>query len=82
MAQHSGAGHDDIAAARAYVQQHELRWVQGTLGDWSKTSIPSNYGVRGVPVIFLIGPDGKLIAKELRGSAIAPALTSSLSAGR
>jgi hypothetical protein len=32
--------------------------------------LPNKYGVNGIPAIFLIGPDGKIIAKELRGDDI------------
>lgn len=28
------------------------------------------YGVRGIPATYLIGPDGKIIGKDLRGSAL------------
>jgi hypothetical protein len=28
------------------------------------------YGVRGIPSIWLIGPDGRILAKDLRGEAI------------
>jgi hypothetical protein len=52
--------------------------------DWSKTDLPSRYGVDGIPSIFLIGPDGKIIAKDLRGEntrvAVEKALTKTESA--
>jgi len=31
--------------------------------DWSKSDIPAEYGMQGIPSIFLIGPDGKIIAR-------------------
>ena len=42
----------------------------GFLGEWSKSDLPNQYGVEGIPSIFLIGPDGKIIAKDLRGENI------------
>jgi hypothetical protein len=34
--------------------------------------------VEGIPSIFLIGPDGKIIARELRGEAIKEAVGKAL----
>ena len=36
----------------------------------TKTGTAAAYGVQGIPSIWLIGPDGKVIAKELRGERI------------
>ncbi|HTL15750.1 MAG TPA: redoxin domain-containing protein, partial [Patescibacteria group bacterium] len=53
-----------------YARKNDLAWIMGFLGDWSKTDLPSAYGVEGIPAIFLIGPDRKIIARDLRGDAI------------
>jgi hypothetical protein len=47
-----------------------MGWLQGFLGDWAKTDLPTRYGVEGIPAIFLIGPDGKVLATGLRGPNI------------
>ncbi len=57
-----------------YAKKNQLGWIQGFLGDWSKTDIPNQYGVQGIPSIMLIGPDGKIVASGLRGPAIKSAL--------
>jgi hypothetical protein len=36
------------------------------------------YGVEGIPSIFLIGPDGKIIARDLRGEEISLAVGKAL----
>ena len=63
---------------KKFAQSHEIKWLQGFLGDWNKDTVTKDYCVRGIPSIFLIGPDGKIIAQNLRGeeikSAIGPAL--------
>jgi hypothetical protein len=56
--------------------------MQGFLGEWSKTDLPSRYGVEGIPAIFLIGPDGKLVATGLRGAEIKSAVQSALKSDR
>ena len=68
----------DLVAPKAYVAQNRLEWIQGFLGNWSKTDIPGKYGVEGIPEIFLIGPDGRIITKGLRGEAIKSAVVRAL----
>ena len=41
---------------------------EGFIGRSSK--VQSDYYVSGIPSVFLIGPDGKVVAKNLRGQAI------------
>jgi hypothetical protein len=61
-------------APRSYVEKNGLRWTQGFLGDWAKTKVPEDYGVSGIPAIWLIGPDGRIVAKDLRGKGIKKAV--------
>jgi RNA polymerase sigma factor (sigma-70 family) len=65
-------------APRNYAVKNELRWTQGFLGDWSKTTVPEEYGVNGIPAIWLIGPDGRVVAKDLRGNGIKKAVGQAL----
>jgi peroxiredoxin len=66
---------------RDYAKKNELGWVMGFLGEWSKTGLPSRYGVQGIPSIFLLGPDGKILAKDLRGEEIKSAVEHALAKG-
>lgn len=68
----------NLDAPRQYAKDNNLQWVQGFLGEWSKTKVPESFGVRGIPAIFLIGPDGKILAQGLRGQAIAVAVEQAL----
>ena len=61
-----------------YVKEHALPWVHGWLGKWGDTPLPARYGVTGIPAIFLIDPDGNLIARNLRGEAIETAVAGAL----
>lgn len=40
------------------------------LGDWSGTKVPASFGIEGIPSIWLIGTDGLVMAKDLRGESI------------
>lgn len=61
-----------------YVKDEGLKWVQGYLGPWSETDVLDNYGVRGIPSVFLVGPDGKVVAKNLRGDRVAEVVAKAL----
>jgi thiol-disulfide isomerase/thioredoxin len=70
-----GLSLDSAAAApKDYARKNEIKWTQGFLGVWSQSAVTSLYGVDGIPAIFLIGPDGKIIACDLRGEEISAAV--------
>jgi thiol-disulfide isomerase/thioredoxin len=55
---------------RDFLKKNDLPWVQGYLGEWSQAKVAGQYGVEGIPAIFLVGPDGKIIESELEGSSM------------
>ena len=61
-----------------YAKQNGCEWVDGFLGDWGKDEVTKKYGVSGIPSIWLIGPDGKVVASRLRGDGIMQAVSSAL----
>ena len=69
-----------VGLPKKFAQTHEIKWLQGFLGDWSKDTVAKDYCVRGIPSLFLIGPDGKIIAQNLRGEAIKTAVGAALGA--
>ena len=68
----------EVAAPRKFAAKNDIGWTQGFLGDWSKSDVPERFGVEGIPAIFLIGPDGKIVARDLRGEAIKAAVAKAL----
>ena len=66
----------------AYAKEKGTGWIDGFLGDWGKDEVTKKYGVRGIPSIWLIGPDGKVIAKGLRGEGILEAVRTVLEEGK
>ena len=44
----------------------------------STRTATDTYGVRGIPQIMLIGPDGTILARDLRGAAIEEAIVKAL----
>jgi len=62
----------------AYAKEKGTQWIDGFLGDWGKDEVTKKYGVRGIPSIWLIGPDGKVTARGLRGERILEAVKKAL----
>lgn len=61
---------EKVDEPRDYAKENGIQWVQGFLGEWNNPAAKeamSAYGVQGIPSIWLIGPDGKVVAKDLRG---------------
>jgi hypothetical protein len=46
-------------------------------GGW-QNKVAQDYGVRAIPQVFLIGPDGKVVAKDLRGSTVQSSVRAAL----
>ncbi|OJW19978.1 MAG: hypothetical protein BGO49_10675 [Planctomycetales bacterium 71-10] len=61
---------DAIDAPRKFQEERKLPWTVG----WAKGGIASGpnaaYGVRAIPALFLIGPDGKVVDRGMRGEGI------------
>lgn len=52
------------------IKADGLAWTQvSDLQGW-KNSVAAQYGVKGIPQNFLVGPDGKIVAKNLRGEGL------------
>ncbi len=60
----------DARTAAQFARQHEMVWPQGWAKGGDKHPVAQRYHVAGIPATFLIGPDGKLIAKGLRGQEL------------
>ena len=68
----------DIETVRKFVADHGLNWKHGLLGDWEKTDLPRSYGVWGIPALFLIGPDGRVVDRNMDGARAMDAVATAL----
>ena len=62
--------------ARAVVKDEKLSWLQGYLGPDSP--VTEAYGATAIPATFLIGPDGRVLARDLRGEQTRAAIEKAL----
>ena len=61
---------DDKADWLEAIQQDKLNWLQiSDLKKWESTVV-GTYQIQGIPFNVLLGPTGKIIATDLRGSAL------------
>ncbi|HEX3720434.1 MAG TPA: carboxypeptidase regulatory-like domain-containing protein [Verrucomicrobiae bacterium] len=67
-----------VDAPANYARKNNIKWNQGFLGQWSEDSVTALYGVDGIPSIFLIDPEGRIIERDLRGDAIRAAVERAL----
>jgi len=58
---------DERAASLRAIEQHKTPWPQILEANDIPTTL---YGIRGIPHIILFGPDGKIIARNLRGEEL------------
>ncbi|SPE54185.1 hypothetical protein SBV1_1750015 [Verrucomicrobia bacterium] len=72
----------DPAEPQKFARDQDLAWTQGFLGDWSHDEVTQEYGVLGIPAVFLIDPDGKILATDLQGSKIKEAVAAALASSK
>ena len=61
---------------RKFVEAYKLSWPQGYLGPDSP--VAAAYGATAIPATFLIGPDGRVVARDLKGEQIQTAIENAL----
>jgi thiol-disulfide isomerase/thioredoxin len=70
---------EDRDAARKLVAKEGMPWLQGYLGKWSESEVCKAYGVPWLPHTVLVGPDGKVVGRNLDGPTLRAAIGELLS---
>lgn len=60
----------DEAAWKKAIEQDGMEWQHAILLGENKNDVSELYGIVGIPAIWVIDPDGKIIAKGLRGEKL------------
>ena len=58
----------------SYTKQNEMTWPQFFDGQGWGNKLAVKYGIESIPATFLLDGNGVIIAKDLRGEALAPAV--------
>lgn len=56
----------DAKTVQNFIKRKAMPWPQML----AKGELAKRYGLAGIPATFLVGPDGKVVAKDLRGEAL------------
>ncbi|MBN1510753.1 MAG: TlpA family protein disulfide reductase [Phycisphaerae bacterium] len=64
----------DAATARKFTSAQQLPWTQIWAEKGDEGPIAGLYGVGGIPATFLVGADGKVIERDLRGDELTKAV--------
>jgi peroxiredoxin len=65
---------DDPEDGAKAIQEHGLDWPQAILRDRGLDPMALDYGARRSPKTVLIGPDGRILAADLKGAPIVEAV--------
>ncbi len=60
----------DMKSWKKAINEDHLPWIHVSDLKYWKNEVAEQYGVHAVPANFLISPDGKIIAKDLRGEVL------------
>ncbi len=69
---------EKIEEPRNFQEKRKLPWSQAFLGSGIQGPIPGTFGVVAIPAFVLIGPDGKIVARGMRGADIMKAVAKAL----
>jgi thiol-disulfide isomerase/thioredoxin len=64
----------DLDRPEKFIKNKPSNWPQVHLGQWGIERVSKRYNIRSIPSIWLIGPDGRIVAKNLRGEKIAESI--------
>jgi len=67
-----------VETAKEYVAKNKLKWLQSFLDGGFQSTVVKDYGVIGIPAKFLIGADGRIIAKILDAGQLKLAISKAL----
>jgi peroxiredoxin len=68
----------DEAALKRVMKNKGMTWRQYFDGKGWSNKLGKKYGISSIPATFLIGKDGKIIAKNLHGKALGEAIAKAL----
>lgn len=61
---------EKIEEPMKFQEKRRLPWSQAFLGAGIHGPTPGSFGIRAIPAFVLVGPDGKIVARGMRGDDI------------
>jgi RNA polymerase sigma factor (sigma-70 family) len=69
---------EKIDEPRKFQETRKLPWTQAFLGGGIHGPTPGKFGIRAIPAFVLVGPDGRIVARGMRGEEIKKAVAKAL----
>ena len=69
---------EKIDEPRQFQSKRQLPWTQGFLGGGIHGPTLGRFGIRAIPAFVLVGPDGRIVARGMRGEAIKKAVAEAM----
>jgi thiol-disulfide isomerase/thioredoxin len=69
---------EKVEDAKEFQEKKKLPWTQAFLGEGVHSPTLKSFGVRAIPAFVLVGPDGKIVARGMRGDGIKEAVAKAL----
>lgn len=67
-----------LEAAANFARTQNMSWPQLHLGEWGQSKVPPLFNVDGFPTGLLLDTEGKLVARQLRGTGLRNAVRNAL----
>lgn len=61
---------NDAEAWKKYLAENGMGWPNANAVERGKSPAAESYGIRSIPANFLVGPDGRIVAKNLHGKVL------------
>lgn len=61
---------ETVEEPRKFQEKRKLPWTQAFLGGGIHGPVPGTFGVQAIPAFVLVGPDGRIVARGMRGDEI------------
>lgn len=68
----------DQSKLTSFLKEKNVTWQQFFDGQYWNNKLAVKYGIRSIPATYLLDGNGKIIAKDLRGEALAEAVSKAL----
>jgi hypothetical protein len=70
---------DSPADVSQFLKGKDQPRSQAFLGTWAQDPVTRSYGIEAIPAVLLLDPEGRIIARGLRGEAVVKAVSEELS---
>jgi tetratricopeptide (TPR) repeat protein len=68
----------DTSTCKSFIEREEMKWLNICDGKGWNAALAKRFGVNSIPQMYVLGRDGKVVAKNVRGEALSGAVEKAL----